>query len=241
MRHRAHLRGLPAPLSREPRLRFPARRASTRCSPATSSTRAACGWIAARGDAAAVGLLTRLMASCSYLRSVGAPFAATTPSGRTAMGGLGGAARRRVRRHRRRVFDDLTPRRAAATPSTSRAGRAEAPRLAGQRARWPPPSTPRNAADRGDRPAGRRAPASRRRAGAAARRAVRPEEADVDLRRSSSCSSAKASWRACVPRSTPISRWPRSPTAPARPTGPALLFEQPSGRRAQRGRPCPSS
>jgi len=30
--------------------------------------------IAARGDADAVGLLARLMASCSYLRSVGAPF-----------------------------------------------------------------------------------------------------------------------------------------------------------------------
>ncbi|HTX69516.1 MAG TPA: hypothetical protein VMH50_10280 [Thermoleophilia bacterium] len=32
--------------------------------------------IAARGDAEAVGLLARLMASCSYLRSTGAPFAA---------------------------------------------------------------------------------------------------------------------------------------------------------------------
>ena len=32
--------------------------------------------IAARGDAEAVGLLARLMAACSYLRSVGAPFAA---------------------------------------------------------------------------------------------------------------------------------------------------------------------
>ncbi len=32
--------------------------------------------IAARGDAEAVGLLSRLMASCSYLRSIGAPFAA---------------------------------------------------------------------------------------------------------------------------------------------------------------------
>jgi hypothetical protein len=32
--------------------------------------------IAARGDADAVGLLARLMAACSYLRSAGAPFAA---------------------------------------------------------------------------------------------------------------------------------------------------------------------
>jgi hypothetical protein len=32
--------------------------------------------VAARGDVAAVGLLTRLMAACSYLRSVQAPFAA---------------------------------------------------------------------------------------------------------------------------------------------------------------------
>jgi hypothetical protein len=32
--------------------------------------------IAARGDAEAVGLLSRLMAACSYLRSTGAPFAA---------------------------------------------------------------------------------------------------------------------------------------------------------------------
>jgi len=32
--------------------------------------------IAARGDAQAVGLLARLMASCSYLRSTGTPFAA---------------------------------------------------------------------------------------------------------------------------------------------------------------------
>ncbi len=32
--------------------------------------------VAARGDADAVGLLARLMATCSYLRSAGAPFAA---------------------------------------------------------------------------------------------------------------------------------------------------------------------
>ena len=32
--------------------------------------------VAARGDADAVGLLARLMAACSYLRSAGAPFAA---------------------------------------------------------------------------------------------------------------------------------------------------------------------
>jgi hypothetical protein len=44
--------------------------------------------IAARGDAAAVGLLARLMASCSYLRSVGAPFADDDALWATAMGGL---------------------------------------------------------------------------------------------------------------------------------------------------------
>jgi len=44
--------------------------------------------IAARGDAAAVGLLARLMASCSYLRSVGASFAADDALWATAMGGL---------------------------------------------------------------------------------------------------------------------------------------------------------
>mgnify|MGYP001070791744 FL=1 len=32
--------------------------------------------VAARGDAAGVGLLSRLMAACSYLRAAGAPFAA---------------------------------------------------------------------------------------------------------------------------------------------------------------------
>ncbi len=44
--------------------------------------------VAARGDAAAVGLLARLMASCSYLRSVGAPFADDDALWATAMGGL---------------------------------------------------------------------------------------------------------------------------------------------------------
>jgi hypothetical protein len=33
-------------------------------------------YLAARGDVTAVGLLTRLMAACSYLRVAGAPFAA---------------------------------------------------------------------------------------------------------------------------------------------------------------------
>jgi hypothetical protein len=44
--------------------------------------------IAARGDAAAVGLLARLMASCSYLRSIAAPFAEDDALWATAMGGL---------------------------------------------------------------------------------------------------------------------------------------------------------
>ena len=44
--------------------------------------------IAARGDADAVGLLARLMAACSYLRSVGAPFAADDALWAYTMGGL---------------------------------------------------------------------------------------------------------------------------------------------------------
>jgi len=63
--------------------------------------------IAARGDAAAVGLLARLMASCSYLRSVGAPFADDDALWATAMGGLAalraGASAETVEH----VFDEL--------------------------------------------------------------------------------------------------------------------------------------
>ena len=44
--------------------------------------------IAVRGDAQAVGLLARLMAACSYLRSVGAPFAADDALWAYTMGGL---------------------------------------------------------------------------------------------------------------------------------------------------------
>jgi hypothetical protein len=44
--------------------------------------------IAARGDAEAVGLLARLMAACSQLRSVGAPFAADDALWAYTMGGL---------------------------------------------------------------------------------------------------------------------------------------------------------
>ena len=44
--------------------------------------------IAARGDADAVGLLARLMAACSQLRSVGAPFAADDALWAYTMGGL---------------------------------------------------------------------------------------------------------------------------------------------------------
>lgn len=53
--------------------------------------------IASRGDAAAVGLLARLMAACSYLRSLGAPFAADDALWAWTMAGLaalrGGAGR----------------------------------------------------------------------------------------------------------------------------------------------------
>ena len=44
--------------------------------------------IAARGDADAVGLLARLMAACSHLRSIGAPFAADDALWAYTMGGL---------------------------------------------------------------------------------------------------------------------------------------------------------
>ncbi|MFA4965832.1 MAG: hypothetical protein WC709_09400, partial [Thermoleophilia bacterium] len=44
--------------------------------------------IAARGDAQAVGLLARLMAACSYLRSLGAAFAADDALWAFTMGGL---------------------------------------------------------------------------------------------------------------------------------------------------------
>jgi len=44
--------------------------------------------VAARGDAEAVGLLARLMAACSQLRSVGAPFAADDALWAYTMGGL---------------------------------------------------------------------------------------------------------------------------------------------------------
>lgn len=44
--------------------------------------------IAARGDAEAVGLLARLMAACSYLRSLRAPFAADDALWAYTMGGL---------------------------------------------------------------------------------------------------------------------------------------------------------
>lgn len=63
--------------------------------------------VAARGDAAAVGLLARLMASCSYLRSVGARFADDDALWATAMGGLAalraGASSSAVER----VFDEF--------------------------------------------------------------------------------------------------------------------------------------
>jgi hypothetical protein len=63
--------------------------------------------IAARGDAAAVGLLSRLMAACSYLRSVGAPFAADDALWASTMAGL--AALRRGARPGvvERLFDDV--------------------------------------------------------------------------------------------------------------------------------------
>jgi hypothetical protein len=63
--------------------------------------------VAARGDASAVGLLSRLMAACSYLRSVGAPFAADDALWASTMAGL--AALRRGSRPRvvERLFDDV--------------------------------------------------------------------------------------------------------------------------------------
>jgi hypothetical protein len=63
--------------------------------------------IAARGDAAAVGLLARLMASCSYLRSVGAPFADDDALWATAMGGLAALRAGASADAAEHVFDEL--------------------------------------------------------------------------------------------------------------------------------------
>ena len=60
--------------------------------------------IAARGDADAVGLLARLMAACSYLRSAGAPFAADDALWAYTTAGLVRPARRRRRGVGRRAL-----------------------------------------------------------------------------------------------------------------------------------------
>ena len=86
--------------------------------------------IAARGDADAVGLLARLMAACSYLRSAGAPFAADDALWAYTTAGLVAAARRRragVRRGALRRRRGRLPRRrrppTCPPPSRPRAAR----------------------------------------------------------------------------------------------------------------------
>jgi hypothetical protein len=85
--------------------------------------------VAARGDVAAVGLLTRLMAACSYLRSVQAPFAADDALWAYTVAGLAG-----LRGHGASGADRLFERldaalfAGAAVDVTARV-RAEAPRL----------------------------------------------------------------------------------------------------------------
>ena len=72
--------------------------------------------IAASGDADAVGLLARLMAACSYLRTAGAPFAADDALWAYTTAGLVGSARRRRRGVCRRALRrrrGRLPRRAA--------------------------------------------------------------------------------------------------------------------------------
>ena len=87
--------------------------------------------IAARGDADAVGLLARLMAACSYLRSAGAPFSADdalwayTTAGLVAQhaGAATGVRERALRRRRggvpRRRPPTCRPRSAARRPASS--------------------------------------------------------------------------------------------------------------------------
>jgi hypothetical protein len=63
--------------------------------------------IAARGDADAVGLLARLMAACSYLRSLAAPFAADDALWAGTMGGLAALRRGAAPDTAGQLFDEV--------------------------------------------------------------------------------------------------------------------------------------
>ena len=63
--------------------------------------------VAARGDVRAVGLLTRLMAACSYLRSVQAPFAADDALWAYTVAGLAGLRRDGAPPGPERLFERL--------------------------------------------------------------------------------------------------------------------------------------
>lgn len=63
--------------------------------------------VAARGDTAAVGLLARLMAACSYLRSVQAPFSADDALWAYTVGGLAALRQGVAAPHVVRLFERL--------------------------------------------------------------------------------------------------------------------------------------
>lgn len=63
--------------------------------------------VAARGDVSAVSLLTRLMSTCSYLRSVEAPYAADDALWASATGGLAALSQGRGLLEVSGLFDDV--------------------------------------------------------------------------------------------------------------------------------------
>ena len=118
----------------------------------------------------------------------------TTPCGRTPWAASPPCARASARPSGRAAL------RARSTRLWPRAARIDVPALARDEARRSACATPRHSRARST---------PRRRTGGLT----------WTCAPSSACSNARASWRACAPRSTRISRWPRSPTAPARRTG----------------------
>jgi hypothetical protein len=86
--------------------------------------------VAARGDVAAVGLLARLMAACSYLRSVRAPFAADDALWAYTVGGLAALREGADAGPVVRLFERLDEVLGSGTPAdVSRLARDEAARL----------------------------------------------------------------------------------------------------------------
>jgi len=86
--------------------------------------------VAARGDAAAVGLLARLMGSCSYLRSVHAPYAADDALWAFTVGGLAALRRGAEAGPVVRLFERLDEALGSGTPAdVPGLAREEAPRL----------------------------------------------------------------------------------------------------------------